>query len=218
MSPTSTNVLMDFGFEPESSSSAAEDTASAHSLSPSPTGEGNYQDIYDDPRPSAPRQFSYVHSPSEQHTFPDLSVRAYVGSRMSTAALAQGPDGSRLVIAGKDTLRILRVEDAETQQPAGYMNFSPVPSPLIPNSDATIIPGQRNSRTYAAAAAPGSSENLTASKFAQKSRRMAKSLSRYSGPNESVVYEDTNLWAGVGAKLGFQSSIVDVEWSHQSAS
>ncbi|KAG9087286.1 hypothetical protein FS749_003027, partial [Ceratobasidium sp. UAMH 11750] len=201
------------------SSSAAEDTASAHSLSPSPTGEGNYQDIYDDPRPSAPHQFNYIHSPPEQNALPDLSVRAYVGSRMSTAALAQSPDGSRLVIAGKDTLRILRIEDAEAQQPAGYLNFSPVPSPLIPNADATNTPGQRTSRTYAAAAAaPGSSENLTASKFSQKSRRMAKSLSRYSGPNESVVYEDTNLWAGVGPKLGFQSSIVDVEWSHQNFS
>jgi hypothetical protein len=206
-----------FGFEPESSSSVAEDIASTHSLSPSPTNDGNYQDIYDDPRPSAPRQYGYVQSPSEtnQTNLPDLSVRAYIGSRLSTAALAQGPDGSRLVIAGKDTLRILRVDDAEIQQPAGYMNFSPAPSPLIPSADANI-PGQRNSRTYAAAAAaPESSENLSASKIAQKSRRMAKSLSRFSGPNESAVYEDVNLWAGIGSKL-FQSPIVDVVWAHQS--
>ncbi|KAG8730908.1 hypothetical protein FRC12_020006 [Ceratobasidium sp. 428] len=206
-----------FGYDPESSSSVAEDTASAHSLSPSPTNEGNYQDIYDDPRPSAPRQYSYVQSPPEQNTIPDLSVRAYVGSRMSTAALAQGPDGSRLVIAGKDTLRILRIEDAEVQQQSGYMNFSPAPSPLIPSADTTNIPGQRTSRTYAAAAAPDSSGGIAASGFTLKSRRMAKSLSRYSGPNESAVYEDTNLWAGVGAK-SFQSPIVDVEWSHQNFS
>jgi hypothetical protein len=208
----------DFGFEPELSSSAAEDISSAHSPSPSPTNEGNYQDIFDDPRPSAPRQFGYAQSPSEstQNILPDLSARAYVGSRLSTAALAQGPDGSRLVIAGKDTLRILRVDDAEIQPPTGYMNFSPVPSPLIPSADANNAPGQRTSRTYAAAAAPEPSENLTASKIAQKSRRIAKSLSRFSGPNETAVYEDTNLWSGVGSKLGFQSPIVDVEWSHQS--
>ncbi|QRW12133.1 WD domain, G-beta repeat protein [Ceratobasidium sp. AG-Ba] len=209
---------MELFFEPESSSSAVEDAASPRSLSPSPTNEGNYQDIYDDPRPSAPRQYSYVQSPSEQSVSPDVSVRAYVGSRMSTASIAQSPDGSRLVIGGKDTLRILRVEDADAQQPAGYMNFSPAPSPLIPNADPTNIPGQRTSRTYAAAAAPDFSENQTASKFSQRNRRGAKILSRSSGPNDSVVYEDVNLWVGVGAKLGFQSSIVDVEWGHQNLS
>lgn len=205
-------------FDPESSSSLAEDASSAHSLSPSPTNDANYQDIYDDPRPNAPRQLNYAQSPSEAvvNHLPDLSVRAYVGSRFSTAALAQGPDGSRVVVAGKDTLRILRVEDAEVPQPTGYLNFSPSPSPLTTHAEASNTSGLRNSRTYAAAAASDANEGLGASKFTQKGRRTAKSLSRYGGPNESAVFDDTNLWAGVGAKLGFQSPIVDVEWSHQS--
>lgn len=212
------NVLMDSSlFDPESSSSLAEDNTSADSLSPSPTNDANYQDIYDDPRPNAPRQFNYAQSPSGVvlDNLPDLSVRAYVGSRFSATALAQGPDGSRVVVAGKDTLRILRIEDAEVSQPTGYMNFSPTPSPLTAHAEASNIPGQRNSRSYAVAAAPDGNEGLGGSKFIQKSRRMAKSLSRYGGPNESAIFDDTNLWSGVGAKLGFQSSIVDVEWSHQ---
>jgi hypothetical protein len=205
-----------FSIEPESSSSIADDTPSAHSLSPSPTNEGNYQDIYDDPRPTVPRQHNYAQSPSETpvNSLPDMSVRAYVGSRLSTTSLAQSPDGSRVVVAGKDTLRILRVEDPEVSQPTGYMNYSPS---LTPHADGASTPGLRVSRTYAAAAAAtDTGENLNASRFSQKGRRTAKSLSRFAGPNESTVYEDVNLWAGAGTKLGFQSSIVDVEWSHQS--
>ncbi|CEL56747.1 hypothetical protein RSOLAG1IB_08049 [Rhizoctonia solani AG-1 IB] len=193
------------------SSSVADDN-STHSLSPSPTNESNYQDIYDDPRPTVPRQFNYAQSPSETPVpaLPDLSVRAYVGSRFSTTALAPGPDGSRVVVAGKDTLRILRIEDPEPSQPASYMNYS---------GDGTNSPSVRMSRTYASAAASDANEGgLTASRFSQRSRRAAKSLSRYSGPNESAVYDDTNLWSGTGSKLGFQSAIVDVEWSHQNFS
>lgn len=204
-----------FSIEPESSSSLADDTPSAHSLSPSPTNENSYQDIYDDPRPTVPRLYNYAQSPSETpvNNHPDMSVRAYVGSRLSTTALAPGPDGSRVVVAGKDTLRILRVEDPEASQPSGYMNYSP----SLSHADGTSSPSLRISRTYAAAAAASdTNDGLTASKFSQKSRRAAKSLSRYSGSNESAVFEDINLWAGAGTKLGFQTSIVDVEWSHQS--
>ncbi|EUC63812.1 WD domain, G-beta repeat protein [Rhizoctonia solani AG-3 Rhs1AP] len=201
-----------FSIEPDSSTSLADDTPSAHSLSPSPTNESTYQDIYDDPRPTAPHQPNYAQSPSEAPVpvVPDMSVRAYVGSRFSTTALAPGPDGSRVVVAGKDTLRILRVEDPEPSQPAGYMNYS---------GDGTHSPSLRMSRTYAAAAASEMGEvGQTASRLSQRSRRAAKSLSRYSGPNESAVYEDINLWSGAGSKLGFQSAIVDVEWSHQNFS
>ncbi|CUA76407.1 WD repeat-containing protein 59 [Rhizoctonia solani] len=194
------------------SSSLAEDTHSAHSLSPSPTNESTYQEIYDDPRPTVPHQPNYAQSPSEAPApvVPDMSVRAYVGSRFSASALAPGPDGSHVVVAGKDTLRILRIEDPEPSQPAGYMSYS---------GDGTSSPSLRISRTYAAAAATEAGESgLTASKFSQRSRRTAKSLSRYSGPNESAVYEDVNLWSGAGSKLGFQSAIVGVEWSHQNFS
>lgn len=206
-----------FSIEPESSSSLADDTPPAHSPSPSPTNENSYQDIYDDPRPTVPRYYGYAQSPSETpvNSQPDLSVRAYVGSRLSATALAQGPDGSRVVVAGKDTLRILRVEDPEVSQSAGYMNYSPL---LTSHADGASTPGMRIPRTYAAAASADPSESPTASRFSQKSRRIVKSLSRYSGPNESAIYEDLNLWAGAGTKLGFQSSIVDVEWSHQGMS
>ncbi|CAE6496118.1 unnamed protein product [Rhizoctonia solani] len=194
-------------------SSLADDTPSAHSLSPSPTNDSSYQDIYDDPRPTVPHQFNYAQSPSETPVpaAPDMSVKAYVGSRFSATALAPSPDGSRVVVAGKDTLRILRIEDPETSQPTGYMNYP---------GDGTNSPNLRMSRTYAAAAASTESGEggLTASRFSQRGRRMAKSLSRYSGPNESVVYDDVNLWSGAGSKLGFQSAIVDVEWSHQNFS
>ncbi|KAG8688260.1 hypothetical protein FRC11_005775 [Ceratobasidium sp. 423] len=202
-----------FSIEPEYSSSLADDTLSAHSLSPSPTNESSYQDIYDDPRPTVPRQSNYAQSPSEipVPVVPDMSVKASIGSRFSATALAPGPDGSRVAIAGKDTLRILRVEDPEPYQPTGYMNYS---------GDGTNSPSLRMSRTYAAAAASTESSEggPTVSRFSQRSRRTAKSLSRYSGPNESAVYDDVNLWSGAGSKLGFQSAIVDVEWSHQNFS
>ncbi|KAJ1301438.1 hypothetical protein OPQ81_008696 [Rhizoctonia solani] len=194
------------------SSSLADDN-SARSLSPSPTNESSYQDIYDDPRPTVPHQFNYAQSPSDTPVavVPDMSVKAYVGTRFSTTALAPGPDGSRVVVAGKDTLRILRIEDPEPSPPAGYMNYS---------GDGTNSPSVRTSRTYASAAAPSetSEGGLTASKFSQRSRRAAKSLSRYSGLNGSDIFDDINLWSGAGSKLGFQSSIVDVEWSHQNFS
>ncbi|GAB1522525.1 hypothetical protein RhiTH_005645 [Rhizoctonia solani] len=187
-----------------------DDTPSAHSLSPSPTNESSYQDIYDDPRPTVPRQTNYAQSPSETPvpTLPDMSARANIGSRFSTTALAPGPDGSRVVVAGKDTLRILRIEDPEPPQPTNYVNYS---------GDGTNSPTVRTSRTYASAAAStdANEAGLTTSRFSQKSRRSAKSLSRFFGPNESVISSDTNLWSGAGSKLGFQSAIVDVEWSHQ---
>ncbi|CAE7090273.1 unnamed protein product [Rhizoctonia solani] len=200
-----------FSIDPDHSS-LADDTPSAHSLSPSPTNESGYQDIYDDPRPTVPHQPNYAQSPSETPVavVPDMSVKGYVGSRFSTTALAPSPDGSRVVVAGKDTLRILRIEDPEPSQPVGYMNYS---------GDGTNSPSLRMSRTYAAAAATETGEaGLTASRVSQRSRRAAKSLSRYSGPNESAVYDDVNLWSGAGSKLGFQSAIVDVEWSHQNFS
>ncbi|KAF8756247.1 WD40 repeats protein [Rhizoctonia solani] len=130
------------------------------------------------------RQTNYAQSPSETPvpTLPDMSARANIGSRFSTTALAPGPDGSRVVVAGKDTLRILRIEDPEPPQPTNYVNYS---------GDGTNSP---------------------------TSRRSAKSLSRFFGPNESVISSDTNLWSGAGSKLGFQSAIVDVEWSHQNFS
>ncbi|CAE6433891.1 unnamed protein product [Rhizoctonia solani] len=192
------------------SSSIADDTPSARSLSPSPTNESSYQDIYDDPRPTVPRQFNYAQSPAETPVpaAPDMSVRAPIGFRLSTMALAPAPDGSRVVIAGKDTLRILRIEDPEPSQPTNYMNYS---------GDGTNSPNLRVSRTYAAAAAPTEvgEGGVTTSRFSQRSRRAAKSLSRFSGPNESAVYEDINLWSGAGSKLGFQSAIVGVGWAHQ---
>ncbi|KAH7334546.1 hypothetical protein B0J17DRAFT_770868, partial [Rhizoctonia solani] len=202
-----------FSIEPDSSSSLADDTPSTHSLSPSPTNESSYQDIYDDPRPTVPHQFNYAQSPAEtpMPTVPDMTVRAPIGLRFSATSLARAPDGTRLVVAGKDTLRVLRIEDPELSQPTSYMNYS---------GDGTNSPSLRISRTYAAAAAPTElgEGGLTTSRFSQRSRRAAKSLSRFSGPNESAVYEDINLWSGAGSKLGFQSAIVDVEWAHQNFS
>ncbi|ELU37909.1 WD40 domain-containing protein [Rhizoctonia solani AG-1 IA] len=210
---TATVCAMVFSIDPDNSSSLADDTPSAHSLSPSPTNESSYQDIYDDPRPTVPRQTNYAQSPSETPvpTLPDMSARANIGSRFSTTALAPGPDGSRVVVAGKDTLRILRIEDPEPPQPTNYVNYS---------GDGTNSPTVRTSRTYASAAAStdANEAGLTTSRFSQKSRRSAKSLSRFFGPNESVISSDTNLWSGAGSKLGFQSAIVDVEWSHQNFS
>ncbi|QRW24508.1 WD40 domain-containing protein [Rhizoctonia solani] len=206
------------------SSSLADDTPSAHSLSPSPTNESSYQDIYDDPRPTVPRQPTMLsHRPRLRSRPSPTCLPALTSARVSPTAITfsnqrvQLPrHNPRPPFLVKPTMLShrprLRSRPSPTCLPAltsarDTLRILRIEDPEPPqptnyvnySGDGTNSPTVRTSRTYASAAAStdANEAGLTTSRFSQKSRRSAKVCPRFFGPNES-------------------SAIVDVEWSHQS--